>query len=482
MDDLERRAKCNDMQSRYKNRVKTSVSPIGERMSIIEHLADLHLLVQPEQIIRPTKAWIQSDDRQDTLGRFRDPAVDRKSITTDLDLIQFFRNELQEDPPSFIEAGPRRELYFDPTSVKVGILTSGGIAPGLNTVVEAIVENHVSSYGLRLAPLDQGKILGFRHGLLGLETDDCTELSPHSVAGWFRSGASKLGVGRGSTDVNEWIRTLRKHSIDILYIVGGNGSLTAGRKLADAIKSQGLSISVAVIPKTMDNDILWVWQSFGFASAFDKATEIINILHTEAESTARVCVVQLFGAKSGHVAANAALASGEVDAVLIPEVNVKTDLLTEFVKNRVARNGHALVVMAEAATIIGETGDKWPVQTREQREENFLKVQSVLSKGLEDAGLGANRVFLNQPQHLIRSVAPNAHDQVFCRRLGDLVVDNTLGGYTNFMISSWLNHYCLVPLVFSAKEGLTPGGYKTFPGGGVFWRTVRRSTGQPSFE
>lgn len=481
MNSDDRRLKCEEMQRRYRERVRTSVTPVGERMSMIQHLADLHTLVEPDRIPRARPVNTQSNDKQNILGRFRDPGIDRKSITTDMDLLKFFYDDLSETPPSFIEAGPRRDLYFDPTSVRVGILTSGGIAPGLNTVVESIVEKHVGAYGLRLGPLESGRLVGFLNGFAGLEDDRHIELSATNVAGWCRYGASRLGVGRGSRNVDKWLETLRTHALDILYVIGGNGSLTAAWHLAELVKANGLDISIAVVPKTMDNDILWVWQSFGFATAFDKATEVINILHTEAESTNRVCVIQLFGAKSGHVAANAALASGEVDAVLIPEVDADISAIAEYVQQRVVRNSHALIVMAEAAGF-REGGVRWPVDTRRQRDENFFKLQSFLNAALSVAHLGTDRVFLNQPQHIIRSIAPNAHDQVYCRRLADLVVDNCLGGYTNFMISSWLNSYCLVPLIFSARQGLTEEGYKTFPGDGVFWRTVRRSTGQPTFQ
>jgi 6-phosphofructokinase 1 len=249
-------------------------------------------------------------------------------------------------------------------------------------------------------------------------------------------------------------------------------------------EKENLNLSVAVVPKTMDNDILWVWQSFGFVTAVDKATEIINTLHTEAESNRRVCVIQLFGAKSGHVAANAALASGDVDAVLIPEEDFEVELVCQYVAERVARFKHAVIVMAEGARGIEKRDGRWwrwSAETHEQRDRNFHRMQEALKNTLKKEGLGRHGVFGNQPQHVIRSVIPNSHDQVYCRRLADMVVDSCLGGYTNFMISSWLTEYVLVPLIFSAKGGLTEEGYKTFPTGGIFWRTVVRSTGQPSF-
>jgi 6-phosphofructokinase 1 len=401
-----------------------------------------------------------------------------------MDIIRFYRDELGEEPPSFVEAGPRETMYHSPGSARVAMLTSGGIAPGLNTVVESIVERHVGVYGLRLGPLELGMVLGFQDGFAGLEENRYEELDPEKVRGWCQLGASKLGVGRGKRNVQKWLDVLRRNDIDILYVIGGNGSLTGAWELAKEVERKNLNLSIGVVPKTMDNDILWVWQSFGFVTAFDKATEMINVLHTEAESNRRVCVIQLFGAKSGHVAANASLGSGDVDAVLIPEEDFEVELLCRHIKRRVSRFKHAVIVLAEGARGIEKKGAKWyrwQVETRKQRDANFHRMQTVVKEALEDAGLDRHGVFGNQPQHVIRSVVPNSHDQVYCRRLADMIVDSCLGGYTNFMISFWLTECVLVPLNFSARGGLTKEGYKTFPTGGIFWRTVLRSTGQPSF-
>jgi 6-phosphofructokinase 1 len=196
-----------------------------------------------------------------------------------------------KNPPSFVEAGPRKNLYHDPQSVKVAVLTSGGIAPGLNTVVEAIVRRHFDVYDLKTESPHLGKFLGFQRDFVGLEEDRYQELDQRNVEAWCRFGGSRLGVGRGGKDTNRWLHVLKTHAIDILYVIGGNGSLTAAWKLAEAAKKENLNLSIGVVPKTMDNDILWVWQSFGFVTAFDKAAEVINVLHTEAESNYRICVI-----------------------------------------------------------------------------------------------------------------------------------------------------------------------------------------------
>ena len=465
----------------YSGRKELPQDVTSERRILLDNLENMGELVEPETIPRRLQGEpvvVQSDQMERELGRFRIHSVDRKCITADMDFIRFYVNELGVEPPSFVEAGPRRELFHNPANASVAVLTSGGIAPGLNTVVEAIVERHCDVYA------SGGSVLGFFDGLIGLSEDRSRPLYPFGddgVKGWCRFGGSRLGVGRTKPDLDAWLTVLRRHRIDILYLIGGNGSLTAAHEIAKAARSRKLNLSVAVIPKTMDNDVLWVWQSFGFVSAVEKAAEIVNILHTEAESNRRVCVIQLFGAKSGHVAANATLASGEVDAVLIPEEPFELDKLCDHVVRRVAFNRHAVVVMAEAATAMYQKQGKWyrwRAETPDQREANFQRLRDSLTASLKAQSLGRHAVFGNRPQHTIRSIAPNSHDQVYCRRLADMAVDGCLGGYTDFMISSWLTEYVLVPLVFSARNGLSPEGYKTFPTGGIFWKTVLRCTGQ----
>jgi 6-phosphofructokinase 1 len=371
MTDMERTEKCEQFKKKYFERMKLPANLTSERMNIVENLCELNKLVQPNMIPRyRSSGHVKElrDEYQTILGRFRDPVHDRKCITDDMDIIRFYKEELGEEPPSFVEAGPRRNLYYDPHTVRVAILTSGGIAPGLNTVIETIVEKHVGVYGLKLGPLEPGIILGFQDGFIGLEKNEYEELYPAKVRGWCRFGASKLGVGRGERNVEKWLRVLKTHKIEILYIVGGNGSLTAAWELAKAADRDALNLSIGVVPKTMDNDVLWVWQSFGFVTAFDKATEIINVLDTEAESNRRVCVIQLFGAKSGHVAANASLASGDVDAVLIPESDFEVALLCDHITRRVDRFKHAVVVMAEGARGIEKRDEKWWRWCAETRE------------------------------------------------------------------------------------------------------------------
>lgn len=274
---------------------------------------------------------------------------------------------------------------------------------------------------------------------------------------------------------------LHYNNIDILYVIGGDGSL----RIVHEIAALNPTRSIVGIPKTMDNDILWVWQSFGFDTAVEQAARIINTLRSEAEATRRICLVELFGAESGFVAANAALASGHVDAVLIPEVfdPLTTDEAQDYIHNIIEHiettvqgephNPHAIVVVAEG---VGTYLEKKGVSINKSKvmKTRFIdQFKAAIKKRVRDAYGQPVEIFVNQPRHYIRAVPANAHDQIYCERLGALAVDNALAGYTSFMISQWLTEYVLVP------TKLVIHGQKGIPVNGMFWKQVVSSTRQP---
>jgi 6-phosphofructokinase 1 len=426
---------------------------------------------------------------EEILGLYR-PQSARKAVIADVDILDGFRSEVGAIP-SFLEAGPRAQLCFDPRQARAAIVTTGGLAPGLHCVIHSIVKRHWNTYSMDMA---HGRVFGVYNSFRGLRhvAGNRVELSPAITEGWLDQGGSKLGCvryfpdGRKDPDglarmVGEITKSLELNDIHILYVLGGDGSLKVAHDIARANPTR----SVVGIPKTMDNDILWVWQSFGFNTAVEQATRVVNTLHNEAESTRRICVVELFGADSGFVAANATLASGHVDLVLIPEVfNLLSaqqavsylDQAIEHLARTVRQEPfapHALVVVAEGVGKVLETRgvslaggpvtkDSFPAQFIE-----MIKARVVSSHGHDV------QVNLNQPRHHVRAVPANAHDQIYCERLGALAVDNALGGYTDFMISQWLTEFVLVPL------HLVGLGRKSIPVNGMFWKQVVSTTGQP---
>jgi 6-phosphofructokinase 1 len=283
----------------------------------------------------------------------------------------------------------------------------------------------------------------------------------------------------------------------------------------------GRPLSVVAVPKTMDNDILWVWQSFGFLSAVEQARVYIEQLHTEVVSNPRLCILQLFGSDSGFVVSHAVLASptGHCDVALIPELPFSIEGLARYLKEKIHEEGrrvpYGLIVMAEMAIptdamrYAEEKEDRYQVglsdeekmaiREYEKMRKEKRRIEGQVSDELRTAGLkivsrglrkllpdidvdtpaqiehdwNRLRVFTNEPRHLLRAIRPACSDVIIGQRLGTLAVDNAMAGYTDFMISQWLTEYVLVPLK------LVVLGRKRIPQTGIFWKSVRAKTGQP---
>jgi len=396
---------------------------------------------------------------------------DRRALTADAHLLE----EMYKRwgcIPGFLAAGPRGYLHFNPANVRVAVVTSGGVCPGLNTVVDAIVRRHYF-YAERVKGPGASKpaILGFTNGFRCLVDSSYFALEPSLTEGWPRRGGSVLRQIREAIptypDAAVIVETLKRFKIDILYVAGGDGSLQKADEVAGEVKSQGLNIAVAHIPKTMDNDIPWVTESFGFQTAVAEAARLVSAIRDEAESNNRIAIVEIFGAGVGHTAAHTALGSGEVDAVLIPELGmVSIPRIVDHLERRAlgpGRRGYAVVLAAEKVTPALNLG---------------LPGQSPLVIALEHRfpmpGV-ASRVFVNQPRHFIRAVPPNCRDQLYCRQLADCVVDCTLAGYTGFSISRWLDAYVMVPFARTVRRK------KHLPLDGIVWKQVMNLTGQPDF-
>lgn len=443
---------------------------------------------------------------------------------------------------TFAEARPRKMVRFpDPRELartldqfSVGIIVSGGIAPGINSVIAGIVGRHVlyencyrekdrnsKKKGYRLS------VLGFRDGFKSLLTEGdppryelsrepkLSEVLEKSSRGGSILGTCRLEQLLYTADPKEradkfeqMVRSLRGLGVRILYIIGGDGTMRAAHALCNAAKEIHYSLAVAAIPKTMDNDILWVWQSFGFLSAVEKAREFIMQVHTEASSNPRVCVMQLFGSDSGFVVSHAALASGVVNLALIPEIKFTMLEVCAYMHGQLLdhfKQGHSpygVVVMSETAIPMDverylddpdvklEKDEKDEIQkfvsqgrvvrgqTPDALRTGGLKIVSrVLQRELKNSphGYWENlRVFTNEPRHLLRSLEPSAADIIFGQRLGCLAVDNAMAGFNDFMVSQWMTEFVLVPLE------LVVLGRKRVPPDGIFWRSVLASTGQPS--
>lgn len=415
---------------------------------------------------------------ENTLGPFCPPTA-RKAITTNIELLLSIQKK-GRSIPAFLEAGPRAQLRYDPQSIRAAIVVSGGLVPGLHSLINSIVTRHYrySSKGRR-------QIFGVYDGFKGLcdIADNIVALDPEITGELLHTGGSMLGVENyhsdkekgGETalsDLVEVITTnLENYRIDILYIIGGNESLKVAHKIALVNPSR----SIVGIPATTDDDIRWVEKPVGFNTIVEQIPHVINTLRIASESTRQICLIELPGADSSLVAAKAALACVHVDLVIIPdsfrELNAyearkylkqAIEHIREIVKRR-THNPYAVVIVAEGMKkVLERIGGS--IDEVIAPDESFInQFGRILKKQVFDARGHTMSVFVSQPRNNILAVPANAHDHIYCERLGALAVDNALAGYKDFMISQWLTEYVLVPLRLVVEDTVRDPAQKDYP-------------------
>ncbi len=378
------------------------------------------------------------------------------------------------DLPGFEPGGPRRKIFFDPSKTRVGIVTCGGLCPGLNDVIRALVLELTSHYGVH-------RIVGFRNGYQGLIARygrPVVDLTPESVDGINEYGGTVLGTSRGNQDPEEIVDCLEQLNINVLFVIGGDGSMRGALKIADVVAERGRRIAVVGVPKTIDNDIPYIERSFGFQTAFAKATEAIRAAHVEATAFPNgIGLVQLMGRHSGFIACYAALANNDADYVLIPEVPFALDGPRGFLahlRDRVLHKGHAMVVVAEGA------GQEYLADESTGRDAsgNVLLgdfgryLRRRVAEHFAAAGVEANLKYID-PSYTIRSVPANPYDSVYCIRLAHAAVHAAMAGRTGMVVGRWRGRFVHVPiaLAISTRNQVDPDG--------DLWLSVLEATGQP---
>ncbi|MDR1487662.1 MAG: ATP-dependent 6-phosphofructokinase [Deltaproteobacteria bacterium] len=401
---------------------------------------------------------------------------DGHRILMDASLDSFERYKEQGAvPSSFEQAGARRKIYFDPSKVRAGILTAGGLCPGLNDVIRSLVMTLFYRYGVQ-------NILGIRYGYQGLIPSfghSLVQLTPSSVAEIHQFGGTILGSSRGNQSIEELVDSLERTNMNILFCIGGDGTLRGAHAIAGEIKQRNLKISVVGIPKTIDNDISMVSRSFGFETAVAKATEVIRSAHTESQGAPfGVGLVKLMGRDSGFIAATAALARGDANFVLIPEVNFDIDgpgaLLVKLYERLKAR-GHAVIVVAEGA------GQKFFLDEQVVKDASGNTLNKDIGQFLADKikqyfqklGQDLNLKYID-PSYIIRSAPANSSDQVFCSFLGQKAAHAAMAGKTDLLIGQWNDHFVHVPIAMAIAKR------KKVDPMGELWSSVLERTGQPS--
>jgi 6-phosphofructokinase 1 len=388
------------------------------------------------------------------------------------EVLQQIKNE--GGPISFLKAGPRRKIFFDPSKLRCALVTCGGLCPGLNDVIRSVVLTLYHAYGVK-------KILGIKYGLQGFipkYSHPLIELTPESVGEINEIGGTILSSSRGPQDVEEIVDALERLNVGILFAIGGDGTFRAAAKIADEIRQRGERIAVIGIPKTIDNDINLLSRSFGFNTAVSMASQAISSAHVEAVGYPNgVGLVKLMGRHSGFIAATAALSKRYANFVLIPESEFDIDGpcgLLAALEQRLVLRQHAVIVVAEGAGegyCVGEGCDE---SGNRKLGDIGLYLKDRITHYFKEKGIELNLKYID-PSYLIRSVPATANDSVFCGFLGQNAVHAGMAGKTNMVVGSRNEEFVYIPI------NLVVDKRKQVDLNGKLWSSVLEATGQDSF-
>jgi 6-phosphofructokinase 1 len=375
---------------------------------------------------------------------------------------------------TFEVAGPRERIYFDPAKTTAAVVTCGGLSPGLNDVIRGIVME--LWHGYRVTEID-----GIRYGYEGLVQKHGhlpLKLRPETVSNIQSFGGTILGSSRGPQDIDEMVDGLAELGVDILFAIGGDGTLKCAAALAAEIQRRGLRKSVIAIPKTIDNDIMYLDKSFGFETAFAEAVKAVSCAHVEAICANNgIGLVKLMGRESGFIACYATLASQQVNFCLIPEVHFELDGsrgLLEALRHRIALRKHAVIVVAEGAgqTLLGtESAGTDPSGNRRLGDIGFF-LRDEINHFFQSRNTPITLKYID-PSYAIRSVPASPQDNVYCSILAQNAVHAGMVGKTNMLVGRWHDTFVHIPL------NLVIGGRRKIEPEGDIWRSVLEGTGQP---
>jgi 6-phosphofructokinase 1 len=376
---------------------------------------------------------------------------------------------------SFEKAGPRERIYFAPSEVRAGIVTCGGLCPGLNNVIRSVVLQLHFQYGCR-------SIAGFRYGYHGLDPRNGLApltLTPDLVTDIHEHGGTILGTSRGPVDPDVMAAYLAELGINALFTVGGDGTQRGALTLAEAARRRGHPLALIGIPKTVDNDIMYVWRTFGYMTAIAEARNVIDSAHNEARAVRNgIGLVRLMGRESGFIAAGATLASQEVNFCLIPEVPFELEGPQGFLAALSARlraKSHAVIVVAEGA---GQP--LLPRHTEERDASGNVKFADIgpflrarIEQHLKAEGVPFNLRYID-PSYIIRSRPANTEDALLCDQLARHAVHAAMAGKTNLVIGYWYDQFVHVPIPLASS------GRKRIEPWSAIWTSVLAATGQPA--
>ncbi len=370
-------------------------------------------------------------------------------------------------------AGPRARLFFDPKQTRAGIVTCGGLCPGLNNVIRSLFLELHHGYGVK-------EVLGFRGGYQGLDPTRGREpvvLTPEFVHDIHKDGGTVLGTSRGPVDIGLAVDNLIRRDVDILFTLGGDGTQRGGNELFQEARRRGHALAVVGIPKTIDNDVAFVSRSFGYLTAVEEAAKVLHCAHTEAHSVHNgIALVKLMGRHAGFIAAGATVASQDVNFTFVPEIPFQLDGEGGFLpalKQRILKRAHAVIAVAEGAgqELLAASGEERDASGNVKLQDIGPFLRERIERYFQAEGIPVTLRYID-PSYLIRSVPADAEDSILCDFFARNAVHAALAGKTGLVIGLLHDIFIHVPieLLVSQKKRLDLNG--------AGWRAVLAATGQ----
>jgi 6-phosphofructokinase 1 len=411
------------------------------------------------------------------LGAARYPSPLRRWINDSERVPATIVRPVDERPPDgllFELAGARENLFFNPTETRAGIVTCGGLCPGLNDVIRSLYFEMRHAYGVK-------EVLGFRWGYQGLDPDHGAEpfvLTPELVDRIHLQGGTILGTSRGPVDKARAVENLIRRKVNILFAIGGDGTQRGAREFFLEAQRRGHALSVVGIPKTIDNDIPFVARSFGFLTAVQEAAKVLQRAHTEARSVQNgIALVKLMGRHAGFLTAGATVASQDVNFTLIPEVPFQLEGksgLLPVLEQRIVKSGHAVIAVAEGSgqELLGNTGNERDASGNVRLRDIGLFLQKRIEEWFKARTIPHIMRYFD-PSYIVRSSPDNIEDTILCDQFARHAAHAAMAGKTGLVIGLLHDRFIHVPIELLASE------QKRLDPDSPAWSAVLSATGQP---
>ena len=371
-------------------------------------------------------------------------------------------------------AGARQDLFFDPPETRAGIVTCGGLCPGLNDVIRSLFFEMHHAYGVK-------EVLGFRWGYQGLDPEHGAEplvLTPELVDGIHLQGGTILGTSRGPVDKARAVENLIRRRVNILFTIGGDGTQRGAREFFMEAQRRGHPLSLVGIPKTIDNDIPFVARSFGFLTAVQEAAKVLQRAHTEARSVQNgIALVKLMGRHAGFLTAEATVASQDVNFTLIPEVPFRLEGEGGFLaalERRVVKRAHAVIAVAEGSgqQLLGNAGNERDASGNVRLSDIGLFLHEKIKEWFKTRKIPVVMRYFD-PSYLVRSSPDNAEDSILCDQFARHAAHAAMSGRTGLVIGFLHDRFIHVPIELLATQ------QKRLDPDSPAWSAVLATTGQP---